>query len=127
VRWRIGRLPAPDAEIGLAFLIEHDESAREWRPEDRAARAVGAHGRLVRVEFPVENVAGTSMRLLRDLGLQFRPSLAGGGARDSSIGTQTLRLLPARPGSKPVVVLRAASGPSELDLFGCRWSVLPLD
>jgi len=126
VRWRIGRLPAPDPETGLAFLIEHDLSAAEWRPEDRAARDAAGSGRLIRVQLPVENVAHASMRLLRDLGLQFRPSLAGGGARDSSVGAQTLRLLPARRDSKPVVVLRATSGPRELDLFGCHWSVLPL-
>src|SRR5262245_16040613 len=98
VRWAIGRLPAPDPELGLMFLIEHDTSAAEWRPEDRRARAtmehpLGGPAALVRVELPVADTARATMSLLRDLGLQFRPSLAGAGARDTSIGSQTLRLV----------------------------------
>ncbi len=78
VRWRIGRLPEPDPDLGLVFLIEHDTSSAEWRPADREARAgqvhaVGTSGRLARVEMPVPEAGATTLRLLRRLGLQFRP------------------------------------------------------
>lgn len=131
VRWRIGRLPAPDAELGLTFVIEHDTAAAEWRPADRAARAAEEHplggpARLIRVELPVADVARASMRLLRDLGIQFRPSLAGAGARDASIGTQTLRLRPARPGSSVTIVIRAGAEPRRsVELLGCEWRIEP--
>ncbi len=129
VRWRIGRLPAPDRDLGLIFLIEHDTDAAEWRPADRQARAGQVHpsgtaGRLARIEVPVADVRGTSLRLLRDLGLQFRPSLAGGGARDTSVGDQIIRLVPAQPAVTPRIVLVAGSTPSETELLNCRWSLL---
>jgi glyoxalase-like protein len=130
VRWRMARLPEPDPELGLLFLIEHDAASAEWRPEDRAARAAdvlaGTAGQLLRVDVPVADVARASLRLLRDLGLQFRPSLAGGGARDTSIGLETLRLVPARGDSRTTIVLRAGTVARELDLLGCHWSVLPI-
>lgn len=131
VRWRIGRLPAPDAELGLAFVIEHDTAGAEWRPAERVARSAEEHplggpARLVRVELPVADVARASMRLLRELGIQFRPSLAGAGARDASIGTQTLRLRPARPGSSVTIVIRAGHEPRRsIELLGCEWRIEP--
>ena len=131
VRWRIARLPAADAELGLVFLIEHDTSGAEWRPEDRAARAaqeLPQLGRvtLTRVELPVADVARSSMHLLRDLGLQFRPSLAGGGARDSSIGSQTLRLRPTAGGrGSPTVGMRApaVAEARHATAFECNWVI----
>ena len=131
VRWRIGRLPAPDPELGLTFLIEHDTDAAEWLAADRAARATDIHPlgsvvRLVRVEVPVADVARASLWLLRQLGLQFRPSLAGGGARDATVGAQVLRLTPALPGRVPVIVLRGGPDPLTVDLLGVRWEFLPL-
>jgi catechol 2,3-dioxygenase-like lactoylglutathione lyase family enzyme len=130
VRWRIARLPPPDPELGLTFLIEHDLSAAEWRPADRATRAafehpLGGPARLIRLELPVADVARASLRLLRELGLQFRPSLAGQGARDTSIGEQVLRLLPARPGSSPAIVLRAGSAATSAELLGVRLELVP--
>ncbi len=91
VRWSIGRLPSPDPDLGLVFLIEHDTSGAEWQPADREARAsethpLGGPARLVRLAVPVQDPARTSLRLLREFGLQFRPSLAGAGARDTTIG-----------------------------------------
>lgn len=126
VRWRIARLPAPDQELGLTFLIEHDTSSAEWSAADRQARSAPAAGRLVRVEIPVANVARASTRLLRELGIQFRPSLAGPGARDSSIGTQALRLVPTGRDSSPTITIRAGATARDFDLLGCHWSLLPI-
>lgn len=126
VRWRIGRLPKLDSDLGLVFLIEHDVSAAEWRPADREARAREVHpngtaGRLARVELPVSDVRSTTLRLLRDLGLQFRPSLAGRGARDTTIGAQTLRLT---IGGLPTIVLVAGTARRQEELLGCRWELM---
>ena len=132
VRWRIGRLPQPDPELGLTFLIEHDTGAAEWRAADRITRASEAHpvggaARLLRVELAVDSLRSTSLRLLRALGLQFRPSLAGAGARDASVGSQTLRLMAARGGASARIVIRAAvpAEPRTVDLLGVRWELLP--
>jgi catechol 2,3-dioxygenase-like lactoylglutathione lyase family enzyme len=126
VRWRIGRLPQPDPELGLVFVIEHDTSAAEWRPADRAARASAVHptggaARLRGVALPVQAPGRTSLRLLRELGLQFRPSLAGGGARDTSLGGQVLRLEHVGAGSTPGITIAGAGSPAEARLLGLRW------
>jgi hypothetical protein len=130
VRWSIGRLPSPDPDLGLVFLIEHDTSGAEWRPDDRAARAsethpLGGRARLIRLETPVRDPARTAMRLLREFGLQFRPSLAGAGARDTTIGDQVLRLVPYRgeAAPPPEIVIRGGSEDRHAELLGCRWSV----
>ena len=130
VRWRIGRLSELDPELGLAFLIEHDISSAEWRPAERDARAVQLHqlgttGRLARVELPVPDVGATTLRLLRRLGLQFRPSLAGRGARDTTIGTQLLRVVPSAAGGVPLITIRAGRERQEAELLGCRWLLEP--
>lgn len=132
VRWRSARLPAPDPELGLMFVIEHDRSGAEWRAEDREARAASempglGQVRLVRVELPAADVARVSLRLLREFGLQFRPSLAGGGARDASIGAQTLRLVPEARGGRTTTVLRASAlaEARRATLLGCDWLVEP--
>lgn len=128
VRWRIGRQPAPDDDLGLAFLIEHDTTAAEWRPADREARAkeqhpIGTPARLARVELPVTDIGDANLRLLRTLGLQFRPSLAGRGARDTTIGTQTLRLVSGAD-LHPQVTLKAGYEELNLELLGLRWQLL---
>jgi hypothetical protein len=64
-------------------------------------------------------------RLHRDLGLAFRPSLAGGGARDTSLGSQILRLLPPGAATIPTIAIRAGSKPHEATLLGCRWIMEP--
>jgi catechol 2,3-dioxygenase-like lactoylglutathione lyase family enzyme len=128
VRWRVARLLEPDPDLGLSFLIEHDAGAAEWRPADRAARAAEVHplgtpARLVRVELPVSDVRAATLRLLRQLGLQFRPSLAGRGGRDAAIGLHTLRVSTAA--ARPRITLRAGTKPREiLDLLGCDWELL---
>lgn len=126
VRWSIARPPDVDDELGLYFLIEHDATAAEWRPADRAARArdvhpLGAPIRLARVELPVTDMRRSTMRVHRDLGVAFRPSLAGGGARDGAVGGQTVRLLRAAAGRLPTVVLRGGRQDRETDLLGCRF------
>jgi hypothetical protein len=128
VRWSIARPPDVDQELGLTFLIEHDTTAAEWRPADRAARArevhpLGGPVRLARVELPVADMRRSTMRLHHDLGVAFRPSLAGGGARDGTVGSQTLRLVRAAPGRLPTVVLHGGTQTREADLLGCRFTI----
>ena len=131
VRWRL----AASDPLGPGeppFLIEHDETASEWTPTDRAERAAQA-GRLGgpigldALELPVDDANGASQRLTRTVGLRFRPSLAGGGARDASIGRQIARLRPRRGGPATALIrLRApVSEERAIELFGCRWIVAP--
>lgn len=130
VRWRSARPPEIDADMGLMFVIEHDSTSVEWRPVDRDTRAAAeAPGlgrvRLIRVELGVPDVARASMRLLRDFGIQFRPSLSGGGARDASVGDQALRLMPQRGRRSSTVVLRAGSVPRSVEALGLHWEIVP--
>jgi catechol 2,3-dioxygenase-like lactoylglutathione lyase family enzyme len=126
VRWRLSASPslAPDAP---PFLIEHDPTSAEWTAADRAARGVGAV-RLSALEIAVHDVAGTTRRYLATLGLRFRPSLRGGGARDADIGRQIVRIRPRpRTAEPPTVVRLTLPGREALqfDLLGCRWIVGP--
>lgn len=137
VRWTLAAPPVLGPRHP-GFLIEHDVTAAEWTPAERADRADEVHPaggpvRLEVVEVPVADVAAATMTQLRTLGLQFRPSLAGGGARDTAVGNQTLRLRPLDAGgSIPTIRLRvegsldparAAATTSEeaVGLLGCRW------
>ena len=45
VRWSIGRLPSPDPDLGLVFLIEHDRVAPS------GDRRIGRHGRRKRIHW----------------------------------------------------------------------------
>jgi len=123
VRWSLAAAPtlAPD---GPPFLIEHDTSGAEWTPVEREESAVGP-ARLDRLELAVDDVDRTSRAFLRTVGLRFRPSLAGGGARDADVGPQRLRLRPRRGGSPMATIAVSIAGgdpAEELDL-GCRWMV----
>jgi catechol 2,3-dioxygenase-like lactoylglutathione lyase family enzyme len=118
VRWRIRRPAAPDPDLGMAFLIEHDTTAAEWTGAERAARAAAASIRLARVDLRVADMHAATMRLHRDLGVAFRPSLAGGGARDGAVGRQTLRLL--RGGARRIVLIGGGRRATAV-LFGCEW------
>lgn len=96
VRWRLA-LPDPLGVDAAPFLIEHDPTAAEWTSIERAERAafvhpVGGPVRLELVELPLGDVRRTQDRYLRTWGLLARPSLAGGGARDVSVGRQIIRL-----------------------------------
>jgi Glyoxalase-like domain len=130
VRWRLSHAPTPDSDLGLLFLIEHEAAGAEWSPTERAERAAVEHpfggpARLERVELPVTNMQAATMRVHRDAGVGFRPSLAGGGARDGAVGRQTLRLVLAAAGAVPRIVIRGGSEPREVSLLGCQWQVLP--
>jgi len=152
VRWSLaapGRL-GPDEP---PFLIEHDRTAAEWTPDDRAGRAAEFHpaggpARLDVLELPVRDAARSGMRLLRAIGLgPFRPSLAGRGARDAAIGEQTVRLGPSRgivaaagrvgdgtdrSWPQPTIRLRLLVGAGDaagalvrdVEAIGCRWVVV---
>lgn len=124
VRWRLsaGALLGPDRP---PFLIDHDPSSAEWTAADRAARAAGP-GRVRVVEIAVGDVAAATRAALRALDLRFRPSLAGGGARDADIGPQVLRYRPRRDRSAPTATIHvsvAGHGPLDATLFGCRWII----
>jgi glyoxalase-like protein len=130
VRWRSARLPAADADMGVFFLIEHDLAGAEWTPAERDQRATQAHPlggpvRLERVELPVASTHRATMRVHRDMGVAFRPSLAGRGARDGAVGRQTLRLFPAALKDPPRVVVRGGTLGREIDVLGCKWLVEP--
>lgn len=135
VRWRL----SAGRELGLLrppFLIEHDSDGAEWTPEDRAARVREVHPaggpvRLETLELEVTDMAGTIGALMRTTGIgPFRPSLAGGGARDAAIGGQTIRLrsLPASRSSRSVVAIHLrvdgpAVEPRTVEALGCRFVV----
>lgn len=124
VRWRLAVGPALGPEAP-PFLIEHDQGAAEWTPDERAARAADPT-RLSAIEFAVDDVAGTTRRWLKSLDLRFRPSLVGGGARDTDIGRQLARVRPRRDTRAPSTTVRLSIPGRRLpqaDLFGCRWIV----
>ena len=133
VRWLLAAPPVLGPR-DPGFLIEHDGSTAEWTPAERAARAAEVHPaggpvRLEALELPVRDLPAAMTRQLRTLGLQFRPSLSGRGARDATIGTQTLRLRStAGADSVPTVRLRILAAEDGRDgepveLLGCRWVV----
>ena len=130
VRWRLA-LPGDLGPTELPFLIERDEASAEWTPADRAARAtepqpLGLPLRLDVLELPTPDVPGAILRYLRTYGIRFRPSLAGGGARDANLGRQIVRLRPAAPGVLPVIRLAAPQGDGRsVEVLGCRWTVRP--
>ena len=130
VRWRLSK-PRRLGPAEPPFMIEHDPASAEWTPADRAARArqnhpIGGPVRLEVLELPVDDMGATIQRLTRSAGLRFRPSLAGGGARDAGVGDQTVRLRPARGRSRleiPVIrlVVRATIKATTREQLGCRW------
>ena len=131
VRWRLAA-PDPLGPDAPPFLIEHDETAAEWTPADRAERAaqgerLGGPIGLDALELAVDDPNPASLRLTRTVGLRFRPSLSGGGSRDASLGTQLVRLRPRHGGAAtPTIRLRAGVVDEHaIELFGCRLVVAP--
>jgi hypothetical protein len=135
VRWRVA-LPGRLGPGEPPFLIEHDAGSAEWTPAERAARRqqehpIGGPGGAVGpvllevLELPTSVVPVAIGRLTRTLGLRFRPSLAGGGARDANIGRQIVRLRPTRGQALlPSIVLASPAGDDRVvELFGCRWTI----
>jgi hypothetical protein len=133
VRWHL----ATGRRLGPAepFLIEHDPDSAEWTDEDRAIRSAASHPicgpvRMELLELPVGSVAAAVQTLSRTANLRFRPSLAGGGARDASLGRQVVRLSPmARTGATAVLPRIGLSSPAgdarTVEALGCRWTVRP--
>ena len=131
VRWRLS-MPRGLGPTDPPFLLEHDPGSAEWTLADRAARSaqqhpIGGPVRLEVLELPVDDVNTTIQRFVRTTGLRFRPSLSGGGSRDSDVGAQTARLRPKRGGSGSAVIHLAAPVPGQrtAELLGCRWIVRP--
>jgi hypothetical protein len=136
VRWRLS-VPRELGPQRPPFLIEHDATAAEWSPEERAARASevhpsGAAVRLTTLELPTTDAPGTIAGLMRTVRIgPFRPSLAGSGARDALVGGQTLRLRPQRglPSSDPwpvatiQLIADGSTEPRDAELLGCRFVV----
>jgi hypothetical protein len=129
VRWRlaIGGALGP---FEPPFLIQHEPSSAEWTDGDRAARSaerhpIGGPVRLEVLELRVPNMTSATGMLARAADLRFRPSLAGGGARDASLGRHLVRLRPA-DGTAAIarigLVSPAGDGRS-VDALGCRWTV----
>ena len=131
VRWRL----AAPRHLGPGdppFLIEHDATAAEWTPAERSARRALAHplggpARLAMLELPVDDVGRTSLRFSRAVGLRFRPSLAGAGARDADVGGQAVRLRrrPGGTGAAVVHLVAPVPGQHGAEFLGCGWVVHP--
>jgi len=131
VRWRLA-MPDRVGPGELPFLIERDEGSAEWTPADRSARSIESHpvggpARLDVLELPTADVPGTILRYLRTYAIRFRPSLAGGGARDANLGRQLVRLRPAGPSASiPVIRLAAPGGDGRsVEALGVRWAIRP--
>jgi hypothetical protein len=137
VRWRLSK-PRELGPERPPFLIEHDPASAEWTPADRAARdkeihPLGGTIRLTTLEIPVTDMPGSIASLMRTVRIgPFRPSLAGGGARDALVGGQTLRLRPRSAATSqdwPVAVIHlTVDGPIEprtVEVGGCRYVVRP--
>ena len=122
VRWRLAAAPELGRDLP-PFLIEHDASSAEWTPAERTARLAGP-ARLTTLEIAVGDVSATIGQYLRTTGLRFRPSLAGQGARDATIGAQTLRIRPHR--DPRIACGHHPSGDIRRDRRG-RLARLPLD
>jgi glyoxalase-like protein len=106
VRWRFARPAEPSATA--PFLIEHDGSAAEWTPPERATRSdeqhpFGGRARLVGVEVQTASPAGAAGRLRSLLAAAAEP--AGRGAVRVRLGPHDVRFVDARPSSTAVVDL----------------------
>jgi hypothetical protein len=106
VRWRLAQ---PGAVSSTApFLIEHDLTAAEWTPPERAARSdeqhpFGGRARLAGVEVQTASPASAAGRLRSLLAAAVEP--AGRGAVRVRLGPHEVRFVDARPTSTAVVDL----------------------
>ena len=101
VRWRLA-LPA-DVALERPFLIEHDPTAAEWSPADRAARSSDP-ARVLGIELPIDSIEGLPE------------------ARDErTLGTQWVRAAGAAAGSASIRIGGLARGGDAADVLGCRW------
>jgi len=137
VRWTLAAAPV----LGVfepPFLIEHDLDAAEWSPAEQAERAaerhpIGGPVRFETLELPAPDLPQVTRRYLRTVGIgPFRPSLAGRGARDATVGPHTIRFVPSLAPGWPIAslhlrVIDSTLAPGtvlrDLDLLGCRWRI----
>jgi len=101
VRWRLA-LPGP-IDLGHPFLIEHDPSAAEWTPEDRAARG-RLPARLLSIELPVDEIAGV-------------PAIGA----DQALGGQWVRAAGTAAGVTTIRIGGVARPEAEVNVLGCGW------
>ena len=98
VRWRLAHPVEPTPTE--PFLIEHDRTAAEWTPEERAARAedvhpIGGRVRLVGVEVVTPSPALAAGRLRRLIAATVEP--AGRAAVRVRLAAHEVRLVVERP------------------------------
>jgi hypothetical protein len=139
VRWTLSAAPTL-GPLAPPFLIEHDLDAAEWSPAEREERArqphpIGASVRFDTLELPAPDVVQATRRYLRTVGIgPFRPSLAGRGARDASVGPHTVRFVPGASAGWPTATLHLrVAAPAlgvepgtalrDVVLLGCRWLI----
>jgi hypothetical protein len=108
VRWRLAH--PPDISPSSPFLIEHDATAAEWSPDERAARAderhpVGGRVRLVSLDVETPAPAPAAGRLRSMLGTSVEP--AGRAGVGVHIGRHVVRLLARRPRGRAGIELVA--------------------
>ena len=120
-------LPASLAPDLPPFLTQHDMTAAEWRPAERAERANRAHpfgglAALARIELAVDDPVAVGDRYRAALGLE--PIAVDDGGVDFEIGPQLVRLRP-RSGlpDATIVVLGNSGQPRSVDLLGSLFRV----
>ena len=125
VRWRIARAGdlAPDRP---PFLIEHDVTAAEWTPEERAQRAIERHPlggpvRLTRLRIAVRDPDGAAGRTGAILGIDLDGSTVRVGPHEVTYGP--LGHEPEATVELVVVAGSAVDLPREAVRFGCRFIV----
>jgi hypothetical protein len=133
VRWSLA-VPSLVGPTAPPFLIEHDPTAAEWTPAERAARAAATHPvggalRLTGLEIAVVAPARVAAAYRREVKVDPEPWLGDGDwALAARLGDQRIVLRPAEGWVGPSVVIRisATSGrPATADLFGCRFVIEP--
>ncbi|MFI5227151.1 MAG: hypothetical protein ACHQ3P_10800, partial [Candidatus Limnocylindrales bacterium] len=121
------------------FLIEHDQTAAEWTPAERAARAaemhpIGGSLRLKGLEIVVPDPVAWSKAYRRSVGLDSAsssPESEPGDAVALSVGDQEIVLRASlsadgNDGSAPRATIRLSTSgvrSATADLFGCRFMI----
>ena len=131
VRWRIGRLPEPDPDLGLVFLIEHDTSVgrvaagrsrgARWARCIRSARAAGSLGSSCRSPTSAADTAPAASARPAVPAFARRPRRARHDDRQPAPSSHSLRGRPRAADCDP-------RGPraQEAELLGCRWVIDPV-
>lgn len=112
------------------FLIRHDPTAAEWRPDDRAERAryvhpIGSPAVLVRLDIATPDPPSLAAIYQRELGLDLW-SVADLAV--CNVGRHTIRLTPEREMPVPAAVVIGAevAVPRTLEALGMRFDVEPV-